>query len=137
LCSTQDPRRHFFACFSGSWSEPYFVREKKLPYISIYTKRMQRFYSVGCWGGERGIGEGPAAAKEGVMAGLAQDKPGHDGTLKGTAHGDRLISFFHASARVVPKIGLLPRYALELRPSPHPWTQERLEARQPRLMQSN
>ena len=32
------------------------------------------------------VPKGPAAAKEGVMAGLVQDEPGHDGKEIGRAH---------------------------------------------------
>ena len=38
---------------------------------------------LACWAREGGIGEGPAAANEGVMAGLDQDKPVQDGTRSG------------------------------------------------------
>jgi hypothetical protein len=54
-------------------------QERKLAHISIYSKKMQALIVLAVGRGERRIGKGRAAAKEGVMAGLALACPGHDG----------------------------------------------------------
>jgi hypothetical protein len=53
--------------------------------VSVFAKKMSGSHSVSCWG-ERGIGEGPAVAKEGVMAGSGRTSPAMTAALKGTAH---------------------------------------------------
>ena len=55
---------------------------------SVFAKKMSGSHSVSCWG-ERGIGEVPAVAKEGVMAGSGRTSPAMTAALKGTATGHR------------------------------------------------
>jgi len=54
LCSPKDPARHFFACFSGSWSAHIPPERRNYHKFSIYSKKMQDSCRVSCWSSESG-----------------------------------------------------------------------------------
>jgi hypothetical protein len=75
---------------------------RKLSHISIYSKKMQALIVLAVGRGERRIGKGRAAAKEGVMAGLVLACPGHP----------------RRPAQPMTRSGLLGRRALFCKPAP-------------------